>query len=300
MSEPLVSVVIPTFNRAHTIRRSVDSVIGQTWKRWELIVVDDGSTDDTAVTLKSYGAQVRYVTQANAGPGAARNKGIELASGEFVAFLDSDDTWHASKLQKQMDLLRRCPASVACCLCNISLTAERGQARTSFGLADVHPRQAEALWRNVTEVFLTRFVLFNQAAVVRTSALRKAGLFDTSLRLLEDYDQALRLSLCGDWAIIDEPLVTWNPDDASSLTRNADELQVAQLARDIVKRFGATHELSPSLQALTRRRVDALERRIRIIETVRGIENKHPRAGKVLQAVTGALDRLERRVRGVP
>ncbi len=99
----LVSVIIPTFNRAHVLPRAIESVLSQTYKNIELIVVDDGSSDDTK--LLSVGA--RYFYQENKGVSAARNLGIEKARGEYIAFLDSDDKWHPEKIQKQISFFKK-------------------------------------------------------------------------------------------------------------------------------------------------------------------------------------------------
>src|SRR5690242_13806787 len=98
MPDPLISVVIPTFNRARCVANAVDSVLVQTFKDCEVIVVDDGSTDATAEVLKGYGNRVRVIQQSNRGVSAARNAGIRSARGEWIAFLDSDDIWNPDKL----------------------------------------------------------------------------------------------------------------------------------------------------------------------------------------------------------
>ena len=98
MDRPLVSVIIPTYNRAKMIRMTIDNVLEQTYRNFELIIVDDGSTDDTQSVLRGYGDRIRVVTQANAGPAVARNRGVEAAHGEIIAFQDSDDLWKPTKL----------------------------------------------------------------------------------------------------------------------------------------------------------------------------------------------------------
>jgi len=105
----VVSVVIPAFNASRFIRRAIDSVLAQTYRDFELIVVDDGSTDDTGDVVRSYGKEVRYIYQENAGDGPARNTGIEAARGQWIAFLDHDDEWLPRKLELQMALLDRNP-----------------------------------------------------------------------------------------------------------------------------------------------------------------------------------------------
>ena len=105
----MISVVIPAFNAGRFIKRTIDSVLAQTYRDYELIVVDDGSTDNTGEVVKSYGDKVRYIYQENAGDGPARNAGIKVAKGEWIAFLDHDDEWLPEKLQLQMELLNRNP-----------------------------------------------------------------------------------------------------------------------------------------------------------------------------------------------
>lgn len=104
-----VSVVIPTYNRAHRLPAAIDSVLQQRHADVEIIVVDDGSIDDTRLVVGRYGDAVTYVYQANAGAGAARNTGIRHATGDFIAFLDSDDRWHSFKLSAQLAMFERCP-----------------------------------------------------------------------------------------------------------------------------------------------------------------------------------------------
>jgi glycosyltransferase involved in cell wall biosynthesis len=102
MSTPRISCIVPAYNSARYLGEAVDSILAQTYRSIEIIVADDGSTDDTATIAASYGAAVRFVAQATAGPPATRNLGVRAATGEFVAFLDADDLWHPEKLALQM------------------------------------------------------------------------------------------------------------------------------------------------------------------------------------------------------
>lgn len=112
----LVSVIIPTYNRAHLIKRSAMSVLNQTYSNLELIIVDDGSTDNTEEVVKSLDDErVIYIKQSNQGACAARNNGIDHAKGEFIAFQDSDDVWHLDKLEKQIKCLKETGADVVVC-----------------------------------------------------------------------------------------------------------------------------------------------------------------------------------------
>src|SRR2546427_6476527 len=102
MKKSLISCIIPAFNGARYLREAVESILAQTYRPIEVIVVDDGSTDNTAEVVRNYRDQVRRVWQPNGGPSAARNQGVSAAQGAFVAFLDQDDVWHPEKLLRQM------------------------------------------------------------------------------------------------------------------------------------------------------------------------------------------------------
>ncbi len=116
MIKDLVSVIIPTYNRAHLIKRSAMSVLNQTYGNLELIIIDDGSTDNTEEVVKSIDDErVIYIKQSNKGACAARNNGIDHAKGEFIAFQDSDDIWHKDKLEKQLGTLKNTGADLVCC-----------------------------------------------------------------------------------------------------------------------------------------------------------------------------------------
>jgi len=225
--QPLVSTIIPTYNRASVIANAVESVLQQTYKNVEIIVIDDGSTDSTEASLARFRNQIRFVQQKNQGPAAARNRGIEAARGEIVAFLDSDDLWKPRKLERQVAVLERAGNSVPCCLCNASLRSNDGMETESFAVAEIYPSFAEGLWLNPAEILATRFVFFNQAVAVRKWALDQVGGFDESLWLLEDWDLAVRLSFLGTWSFIREPLAIWNPDGSESLVVKAQKNPVS-------------------------------------------------------------------------
>lgn len=218
---PLVSVIIPTYNRAELVCQTIDNVFQQTYSNFELIVVDDGSTDDTQSRLRQYGNRIRVVTQDNAGPAVARNRGVEVAHGEIIAFQDSDDLWKPSKLRRQVSLLEKAGRSVPCCLSNVLMRVVEGKEFTSFGTSLIVPRYEEGIWLNVQEVLATRFVLFNQAVAIWRESFEKTGGFDENLKYLEDYDLPLRLALEGPWAIIREPLVIYREGTEGSFSGQA-------------------------------------------------------------------------------
>jgi len=217
---PLVSAIIPTYNRAHVICDAVESILAQTYRPIEVIVVDDGSKDDTLQRLKEYGDRIRVISQANAGPAAARNRGIAMAQGELIAFLDSDDLWLPQKIERQVALLEQAGESVPCCLSNIMMKWNSGD-RASFDIALLKPPVEQGIWLNADEVLATRFVLFNQGIVIRRKVLEKIGGFDESIRYLEDVEFPLRLSLEGPWAFIQTPLVIWRESMTNSVYKNS-------------------------------------------------------------------------------
>jgi glycosyltransferase involved in cell wall biosynthesis len=100
--QPLISCIVPVFNGECYLREALESIFAQTYRPIEVLLVDDGSTDSTGAVAASYGSRLRYLWQPNAGPAAARNRGLDAARGEFVAFLDADDLWHPEKLARQM------------------------------------------------------------------------------------------------------------------------------------------------------------------------------------------------------
>jgi glycosyltransferase involved in cell wall biosynthesis len=209
----LVSIIIPTYNREATIGAAVESALAQTHRPVEVIVVDDGSKDGTLAALQRFGDAITVVAQENAGPSAARNRGVAAAKGEVLAFLDSDDAWLPTKIARQAEMLEKAGPRMACCVCNASILGFSGEpAGTSFQNAGLYPAQDEGEWSNPGEVLATRFLLFNQVVAVRKDAFHKVGGFNRALRILEDYELAMKLSTAGTWGIISEPLVVKRND----------------------------------------------------------------------------------------
>jgi glycosyltransferase involved in cell wall biosynthesis len=218
-ARPLVSAVIATYNRAHIVREAIDSILHQTYSNLELIVVDDGSTDDTQETLKAYGDRIRVVYQKNSGPACAWNRGIKESRGEIIAFLGSDDIWLPTFVERQVSVLQRAPADVPCSLANSWLGFANGNGTTSFQNTQLQPSTDDGIWINPAEIYLTRFVLFGQSVAIRRSAIEEVGLFDETLWYLEDLDFALKLSIGKSWGFVREPLVVWRQSIGDSLSQ---------------------------------------------------------------------------------
>jgi glycosyltransferase involved in cell wall biosynthesis/peptidoglycan/xylan/chitin deacetylase (PgdA/CDA1 family) len=185
MSSPLFSVVIATYNAGPYLREAIRSVLDQTVEDLELIVVDDGSTDDTRALVASIqDPRLTYVWQENAGQTAAKNHGIRLAKGQFIGFCDGDDFWYLDKLASQLPLFENPTTGVAYSW--IEVIDEHGKVSEP-------PRQPQVRGNVTEKLFMTNFVPFG-TAVVRRACLEKVGSFDSSLRMGIDWDLWLRVS----------------------------------------------------------------------------------------------------------
>src|SRR5712691_1987531 len=213
---PLVSAIIVTYNRGHIVCEAVECILKQTYENIEVIVVDDGSSDDTQDKLKQYANRIRVVYQQNAGQAAARNRGIEVSQGEIIAFLDSDDIWLLTFVERLVSVLQQAGESMPCCLANARLRFADDSQTTSFDYAYLQTPCEEGIWLNVADVLATRFVQFNQTVAIRRCALERTGGFDERMRYMDDYNLALRLSLEGPWGFIRQPLVVWRQGTSDS------------------------------------------------------------------------------------
>ena len=183
-----VSVVIPTYNCAPRLLRALRSVAAQTCREVEIVVVDDGSTDDTNDRVAEWtaqsGAMVRYVRQDNAGPAAARNRGMRLARGDAIAFLDADDEWRADKLERQMPLLK---GDVGLVYCANSFVDTNGTPLKDY------VRRIELHRGDILLPLFCDFFLLTSAVVISKAAYAAVGEFDEQLAVGEDYEFFLRL-----------------------------------------------------------------------------------------------------------
>ena len=198
---PLVSVIIPTFNRAHIISRSIESVLRQTLSDYEIIVVDDGSTDNTRTLLRDrFGDTVSYIGKPNnEGLSAARNTGIERARGTYIAILDDDDCWLPEKLARQVKLMESDPAP-GLVYCGSLKVNGRGEV-----LEEMKPTKRG----DIFEDLLHRNYLLGPASVAlfTRDVLRKSGLFDPDLSPCADWDLWIRMARCALVDFVDQPLV---------------------------------------------------------------------------------------------
>jgi glycosyltransferase involved in cell wall biosynthesis len=194
---PTVSVVIPTYNRARLVPGAVESALAQTVREAEVIVVDDGSTDDTRRALRPYGDRIRYVYQANRGASAAQNAGIALARGEWVAVLASDDRWAPVKLARQLWAIRAAgDGDVGGCFTDCRFGGTAGPERSAFARAGFDPPAPWGLLEDAVErVLAPHPIIYVQSLIVRRALLAELGGFDEAMVVAEDTDLLLRLAL---------------------------------------------------------------------------------------------------------
>lgn len=185
-NEPLVSVIIPTYNRGRLILDSINSVLNQTYKNIELIVVDDCSTDDTEKTVKSIDdSRIKYIKlEKNSGACVARNKGIEISRGEFIAFNDSDDLWLPEKINSQLDFLYENNAEISFC------KMECRTPENNF----IHNFPNIEFDRKISYKDLLKYNSASTQTIFGKTDCFKEIIFDATMPRLQDWDEVLRLS----------------------------------------------------------------------------------------------------------
>lgn len=189
-SEPKVTVIIPAYNRESYIGKTVDSVLSQSYKNIELIVVDDGSSDGTRKILEEYGKKLtllEHEQRSNKGQSASINVGLKNASGDYVAVLDSDDFWHVDKIKLQVAFLEQNP--------EVGLVYGNGEGVNATGeyLYDIYPETHQE-FNKPGNVLQDCYFLVPNNSLVRKSIFDKVGGFDESLRSAQDHDMAIRIA----------------------------------------------------------------------------------------------------------
>jgi glycosyltransferase involved in cell wall biosynthesis len=210
---PKVSVVIPTYDRAAKVHSAIESVLSQTYSDLEVIVVDDGSSDGTGRILgEIFGDRIRYYAQTNQGVSVARNKGVEEARGEWIAFLDSDDLWEREKLEWQFKALERFGPQCSGCYTDTRLF-NHPETRTLFQMAE-ESYQHEGVMGVNTDVLrlLVRpggagMVVHLSSLLARADVVRRTGGFDPKLLYSEDSEFMFRLAMFTGFCYVNRPLV---------------------------------------------------------------------------------------------
>ncbi len=212
--KPFISVVIPSFNRARLSVQAVESVLRQTYSNFEIVFVDDGSNDHTDQRLAAFvrnsdvsPEKVRYFFQKNQGQSAARNKGIREARGDWIAFLDSDDTWLEEKLESQVRAIERHQSQCGAYYTDAKLLTNSGRDLTAFQAAGLRYEQKIGIIAD-SEASLARAFggPWVQTLLARTDLVRKTGGFDAALKFAEDHDFLFRLSRATNYCYINSPL----------------------------------------------------------------------------------------------
>lgn len=222
MSKPtfvsgLVSVIIPAYNAGGYIAQAVESVLAQTYPSVECIVVDDGSTDDTAQRLEHYQDRIVYWRQENHGPAAARNRGIEMACGEYIAFLDADDWWAPTKIADQKQVLEKYP-SAGVVYTWAALTDEQGKIRSIW--RDPHAREFYSQKEIFCEMVWGRHLPgAGSSIMVRHACLLQSGGFDIDLPWGQDWELTLRLARLYDVVCVPKALTYYRNSEANILSK---------------------------------------------------------------------------------
>lgn len=258
MTSPAVSVVLPTYNRASLLTRAVESVIAQTYADWELVVVDDGSTDDTATVAAIYasklGVRFVYLRQENRGSSAARNRGIEASRGRFIAFLDSDDEFAPAKLARQLALFERRP-ELGLVYSDYSIVDTDGTALGSafdlkFPIArttrcqSVAPGEFTCLG-SLFDTLVRGYFVSTITGMVRRDALGPTVRFSERHAYAEEWLFFLEVARATSAGFVDEPLSIhhYTPGSLARSDKRRNLLQMRELFMEMKRRFaGATRK----------------------------------------------------------
>lgn len=226
--DPLVSVIIPTYNRARLLRRALDSVLSQTFQDFEVLVVDDGSTDDTEEAVAAFvDPRIRYLRQLeNRGVSAARNRGMEEARGEYVAFLDSDDEWLPKKLDLQLRVFRAARESVGLVYTGAEVVYEDGAVQK---LVPEHRGR-------IGEVVVGRNVIVGgmSGVMLRRTVVEHVGGLDEAYPAIEDWDYWVRIA--ASYEVDYEPRVLVRLHESRHIPRKSLEVEKNLHAREIFYR----------------------------------------------------------------
>jgi len=224
--KPQVSVIIPTYNRSWIIKEAIDSVLAQDYKEFELIVVDDGSTDHTSDVLDSSRNVIKVLSQKNKGVSAARNRGIAEASGQFIAFLDSDDLWLPQKLSAQVEFFNQTPNALIC---------QTEEVWIRNGLRVNPKKRHKKLSGMIFKPSLELCLVSPSAVMIQRSLFDRVGEFDETLPACEDYDLWLRISCRFPVHLIDRPLIIkrGGHDDQLSSRAGLDKFRIKSIEKII-------------------------------------------------------------------
>ncbi|HBF43204.1 MAG TPA: glycosyl transferase [Desulfobacteraceae bacterium] len=243
-----ITVIIPTFNRAWKVVRAISSVLFQTFTDFELIVVDDGSTDGTKMGLAQFARQITYIVHSsNLGVSAARNTGIRRSKAPLIAFLDSDDYWLPQKLAMQLEFFKRHPKAIIC-------QTEEIWIRKNHR---VNPKKRHK--KPSGDIFkpsLSLCLVSPSAVMLKKSIFEEIGLFDEDLPACEDYDLWLRISCRYPVSLIKKPLIVkegGHPDQLSAMYRGMDQFRIKSLVKLIKTGALNKNQLKATMEELSKK-----------------------------------------------
>lgn len=252
MKSGLVSIIIPTYNRSDTISRSIRSAIMQTYPEIEVIIVDDASTDDTKDVVQSFtDSRIQYLRHfENMGGGTARNTGIKVSRGEYLAFLDSDDEWLPDKLERQVQLFESLPNSYGLVYCGFFVRSKDGKiikGRPPEKRGDIF---FDMLSRNVIGTL--------SVAMIKKEFIDKIDGFDEDLNCRQDYDLYLRLTRICKCDFIINPLVVYSEQYSISRISNSKRALVVGHQKIFRKHGAEIRKLPPEMKAIYFARVGSI------------------------------------------
>ena len=237
---PTVSIVMAAKNYARFIPMAIESVRAQTYADWELLIIDDGSSDETprVVDLFLRDSRIRCFRTDTLGQSRAKNLGIALSCGEFVAFLDADDAWLPTKLEKQLSVFReRSEAGVA--FCRRSLIDEAGDPIIA------QTQAAIPMGRVLSQMFVQNFVCFS-SAMVRREVFSRVGTFNPEWDLAVDFDLWLRVAKHYEFDFVDEQLVLYRTGHGNLSKKLSDRVATAfSIMHRAERRYGAECDVPP-------------------------------------------------------
>jgi glycosyltransferase involved in cell wall biosynthesis len=245
----MISVIIPTYNRASFLGEAIQSVLNQDYfvrkgiSSFDFLVIDDGSTDNTKEIVKSFGNKMKYHIQEHKGVSAARNLGLDLAQGDYIAFLDSDDLWKKEKISIQMSYMNAFPKTMVC------YTEEIWMRRRVF----VNPKKKHRKYSGwIFDRVLPLCLISLSSALFRSEVFAEIGKFDEELPACEDYDFGIRLALKYPVYFLPKPLIIKRGGHADQLSRKywgMDRFRVEALEKTL------SLDLTPDQEMLVRQEI---------------------------------------------
>ena len=244
---PRVSVIIPTYNRIRFLEEAIRSVLNQTFRDFELIVIDDGSTDCTPHVLQRWGDQIRWMRQTNSGVSRARNVGIRAARGRYLSFLDSDDLWLREKLEAQVSFLDANPHYAVCYTDEVWI--RRGRR--------VNPKEIHRKFSGwIFDRCLPLCIISPSSAMMRREVIDTVGGFDEDLPVCEDYDLWLRIASRFPIFFLDEKMIIKRGGHADQLSNRSwgnDRYRVLALEKQLSRKDLSPHERRATLEMMERK-----------------------------------------------